>query len=136
MTLAEKIFALHAVFPFSRLKPEELLIVATAFTPRRFQPGQIVCPAGEPLGHLFVKIEGDLVDARGEALPPVVGASSLLTGQQDRFTMTAGPAGYRALLLPRGKLFTVINECPVLLTGFFQIPMLGADYGYNATSSP
>jgi signal-transduction protein with cAMP-binding, CBS, and nucleotidyltransferase domain len=136
MTLAEKLFALHAVFPFSRLKPEELLIVATAFSPRRFLPGQVVCPAGEPLGHLYVKIEGDLVDERGQTLQPVVGAPSLLTGQHDRFTMMAGTVGYHALLLPRGKLFTVINECPVLLAGFFQIPMLGIDYGHSATSSP
>lgn len=128
MTLAEKIFALHAVFPFSQLQPEELLIVATAFSPRRYAPGHVICPVGESLTRLYVRVAGDLVDDHGTALAPVVGTPSLLIGQHARFTISAGPEGYHALLLPRGKLFTVINECPILLTGFFQIPLLGIDY--------
>ena len=136
MTLAEKIFALHAVFPFSQLQSEELLIVATAFSPRLFTPGQIVCAAGESLGRLYVRVSGDLVDAHGTPLQPVVGAPSLLTGQQARFTIVAGPKGYHGLQLPRGKLFTVINECPILLTGFFQIPLLGIDYDRASAPTP
>ncbi len=136
MTLAEKIFALHAVFPFSQLQSEELLIVATAFFPRRYAPGQVICPVGESLSRLYVRVAGDLVDDHGTPLQPVVGTPSLLTGLRARFTISAGPEGYHALLLPRGKLFTVINECPLLLAGFFQIPLLGIDYARPEAPKP
>lgn len=135
MTLAEKVFALHAVFPFSQLRSEELLIVATAFQPRSFGAGRLICPRGEPLNRLYVKVDGDLVDERGIRLPAIVGTASLLAGQASPVAISTGPEGYRALLLARGKLFTVVNECPILLAGFFQIPLAGIDE-QRATSFP
>lgn len=42
--------------------------------------------------------------------------------------MLAGRRGYRPLAISRGKFFTLVNECPSLLVGFFQLPLLGVDY--------
>ncbi|MFA5262414.1 MAG: hypothetical protein WC378_01215 [Opitutaceae bacterium] len=137
MTLSEKIFYLHAVLPFSQLGPEELLIAATAFYPRNFQPGTVICPKGETMNKLYVRVGGSLTDDRGRIMQAVVGTTCLLTGQPTPLTILAGSEGYRGLLLQRGKFFTLINECPVLLTGFFKIPLLGIDYGDTpATAKP
>jgi hypothetical protein len=134
MTLSEKIFALHAVFPFSQLRTEELLIVATAFSPRSFPAGTTICPAGETLNKLYVQTRGSLVDDKGRVMQSVVGTTCLLTGQPTPFPIIAGSQGYQGLLLQRGKFFTLINECPVLLSGFFKIPLLGIDY--DETTEP
>jgi CRP-like cAMP-binding protein len=134
MTLSEKILALHARPPFSQLKTEELLIAATAFSPRSYKPGTILCSRGETINKLYVRVSGNLVDDQGRILQSVVGTTCLLTGQPTPFSVFAGSEGYQGLLLPRGKFFTLINECPALLTGFFRIPLLGIDYGLSTTS--
>lgn len=129
MTISEKIFALNAVFPFSQLQPEELFILASAVTPRTYSPGRLICPAGEVIQRLYVRVTGSMVSAEGGVMQPVVGTTCLLTGQPSYLTIAAGPEGCTALVLPRGKFFTAINECPNLLTGFLQMPLLGVDYG-------
>lgn len=128
MTLSEKLLALHAVYPFSLLRSEELLTIATAMRPHRFDPGAILCEEGGVISRLYVRVEGDAVDARGTPMQAVLGTTILLTGKPAPFTIKAGPAGYAALSLPRGKFFTVVNECPALLAGFFRMPLLGVDY--------
>ncbi len=135
MTLSEKIFALHAVSPFSQLKPEELLIAATAFSPRSYEPGTVICPAGQTINRLYVRVKGSMVDEQYRLMQSVVGTTCLLTGQATPFSILAGKNGYKGLILPRGKFFTLINECPVLLTGFFKMPLLGIDYIDSPTST-
>lgn len=49
----------------------------------------------------------------------------LLTGCDVPIRIQAGPEGYRALCIPRGKFLTIVNECPTLLAGFFEMPILG-----------
>lgn len=128
MTLAQKLLALHAVFPFSLLRSEELLTIATAMTVQRFAPGHLICEQGGVINRLYVRIEGDAVGRNGTTMQAVVGTTILLTGKPAPFAIRAGDAGYLALSLPRGKFFTVINECPALLAGFFRMPLLGVDY--------
>ncbi len=128
MTLSEKLLALHAVYPFSLLRSEELLTIATAMRPHRFDPGAILCEEGGVISRLYVRVEGDAVDARGTPMQAVLGTTILLTGKPAPFAIKAGSAGYVALSLPRGKFFTVVNECPALLAGFFRMPLLGVDY--------
>lgn len=125
MILAEKILLLRAVFPFSRLKPEELLIIATAASVRTFAPGRIITTPGGTLHHLFIRVSGDLVNDAGTPLQPVLGTTPLLTGCEVPIRIQAGPEGYCGLTIPRGKFLTIVNECPNLLVGFFEMPLLG-----------
>ncbi len=136
MTLAEKIFALRAQFPFSRLRPEELLVVATAATEREFEPGRVVAARGGTLHHLLVRVGGSLLDDSGRPSHPVVGTTVLLTGCEVPYTLRAGPDGFRALCLPRGKLLTIVHECPLLLIGFFEMPIFAAPSGEAPAASP
>jgi hypothetical protein len=131
--LAEKIFALRALFPFSQLRPEELLIIATAVTERKLPPGRIVVRAGGTLNHLLIRVAGDLVNDRGTVLHPIVGTTVLLTGCDVPYAVRSGPKGYEGLCLPRGKFLTIVNECPTLLVGFFQMPIVA---GSSAPSEP
>jgi len=133
MSLSDRLLALHAVFPFSTLRAEELLTIATATAAHRFPPGHLICEQGGMLQRLYVRIDGDAVDAAGTRMQPVLGTTILLTGKPAPFSILAGPDGYQALSLPRGKFFTVIVECPTLLNGFFQMPLLGVDYRGNPT---
>ncbi len=104
MTLAEKLLALHAVPPFTALRSEELLTVATAMTVQRFKPDQVICEAGGIINRLYVRVDGDALGLNGTVMQRVLGTTILLTGKAAPFAITAGPAGYVALALPRGKL--------------------------------
>lgn len=115
---APRIFALNATPPFDRLPATSLLILADATEERIYKPGQIVCPADYVPDFLHIRIQGDILDASGRALPPVVGVSSLLSGAPLKQTITAGPAGCRALVLPRGKFLTLVHERPDLIPAF------------------
>ena len=134
MTLAEKLLALHAVPPFSALRSEELLTIAAAMAVHRFKPSHLICEEGGVINRLYVRVSGSAVGPDGTEMQPVVGTTILLTGKAAPFAITAGPEGYLALSLPRGKFFTVINECPLLLAGFFRMPLLGVDYSGEARS--
>ncbi len=134
MTLAEKLLALHAVPPFTALRSEELLTIAAAMAVHHFKPGHLICEEGGVINRLYVKVSGAAVGPDGTEMQPVVGTTILLTGKAAPFAITAGPEGYVALSLPRGKFFTVINECPLLLAGFFRMPLLGVDYSGEAGS--
>lgn len=136
MTLAEKLLALKAVKPFDLLRSEELLTIATAMTVHSFKPDAVICEAGGVINRLYVRVEGDAVGIGGTAMQHVVGTTILLTGKAAPFAIKAGPAGYMALALPRGKFFTVINECPALLAGFFRMPLLGVDYAGLPAAAP
>jgi len=120
-SLAEKTFVLASVYPFSLLKAEELVIVASAFVPCLHAAGSRVVQAGEALGCLHVRVAGSLVDAEGREAAPVLGCGSLLAGRAPAVSLVAGASGYSALLLPRGRFHTVINECPVLLSGLLRL---------------
>jgi len=133
MTLSEKAFALHGIFPFSELNAEELLIAATAFSVREFPAGSPICAAGESLNKLYVCAKGHLVNDRGEKMHLVVGATCLLAGAVTPFPIMAGDEGCVALLLPRGKFHTLINECPLLLRGLFRLRMIGVDTKRDGT---
>ncbi len=135
MTLAERLLALKAVKPFDLLRSEELLTIATAMTVHRFKPDAVICEAGGVINRLYVRVEGDAVGIGGAVMQHVVGTTILLTGKAAPFAIKAGPAGYVALSLPRGKFFTVINECPALLAGFFRMPLLGVDYAGKPAAS-
>ena len=120
-SLAERTFLLASIYPFSLLKAEELVIVASAFVQCSHKPGSRVVQAGEALSCLQVRVSGSLVDSQGKEAPAVLGGGSLLAGRAPAQTLVAGPSGYAALLLPRGRFHTVINECPVLLTGLLRL---------------
>lgn len=133
LSVAEKVLALHAVTPFDALSPEELLIVAAAAEPAEFAPGRVLCHAGGTLNRLYVRVDGDVVDDAGTVMQPVIGTTLLMTGITAPFRMLAGPQGYRALAISRGKFFTLVNQCPALLIGFFRMPLLGVDYAAPTT---
>ena len=136
MTLAEKLLALKAVKPFDLLRSEELLTIATAMTVHSFKADAVICEAGGVINRLYVRVQGEAVGIGGTAMQHVVGTTILLTGKAAPFAIKAGPAGYVALALPRGKFFTVINECPALLAGFFRMPLLGVDYAGMPAAAP
>lgn len=133
LSIAEKALALQAVAPFDALVPAELLIVAAAAEPVAFAPGRVLCHSGATLSRLYVRLAGDVVDPAGTAMQPVIGTTLLLTGITAPFSMLAGPDGYRALSISRGKFFTLVNQCPALLIGFFRMPLLGVDYAGPAS---
>ena len=136
MIVAERIFALRALFPFSLLKPEELLIIASAVSERTLPAGRILARRGGTLSHLFIRVEGDLVNDQGATLHPIVGTTVLLTGCEVPYDVIAGPEGYHGLVLPRGKFLTVVNECPSLLVGFFHMPIVGIDAARTTAGAP
>lgn len=128
LSLSERLLALREVEPFCGLRPAELLTIASATQAQRFAPGAVLCPRQGMIQRLYIRISGAAVDEAGHPMQAVIGTTILLTGQAAPFAIHAGPAGLEALVLPRSKFFTIINECPSLLVGFFRMPLLGVDY--------
>lgn len=128
LSLGERLLALRRVMPFCTLRPAELLTIASATHTQRFAPGAVLCPRHGVIQRLYIRIEGQAVDEEGRPMQPVIGTTILLTGQPAPFAILAGSEGLGALVLPRSKFFTIINECPSLLVGFFRMPLLGVDY--------
>lgn len=128
LSLGERLLALRAVEPFAGLRPGELLTIASATQSQRFAPGAVLCAPQGIIQRLYIRIDGGAVDESGHPMQAVIGTTILLTGQPAPFGIHAGPAGLHALVLPRAKFFTIINECPSLLVGFFRMPLLGVDY--------
>ncbi|MCB1553927.1 MAG: cyclic nucleotide-binding domain-containing protein [Xanthomonadales bacterium] len=128
LSVSERLLALSRVAPFSSLRPDELMTIASATHARQFAPGSLLCPKQGIIQRLYIRIEGCAVDEAGTPMQPVVGTTILLTGRPAPFAIHAGPEGMLALVLPRSKFFTVIHECPALLVGFFRMPLLGVDY--------
>lgn len=128
LSLGERLLALRRVMPFCTLRPAELLTIASATHAQRFAPGAVLCPRQGVIQRLYIRIDGQAVDEEGRPMQPVIGTTILLTGQPAPFAILAGREGFGALVLPRSKFFTIINECPSLLVGFFRMPLLGVDY--------
>src|SRR5690554_4590341 len=106
MSLADKLFALQSVHPFSLLRADELLTIATATSLHRFASGHLLCAEGAVIQRLYVRVAGSAVDPQGNPMQPVLGTTILLTAKPAPFPILAGPEGYTALALPRGKFFT------------------------------
>ena len=114
MSPVEIMFALQGRAPFDSLTDGELEIVAAVTTERRFGAKALVLGPGEPFQRLLIRLEGDW-KAEDQALPPVLGIESLLSGAEGPGKIRAGDEGVRCLIISRGHFFTLINECPALL---------------------
>ena len=120
MTLIDRLFALRNTPPFDQLRESELVLIAAAVRPKKFEPGEIIGDAGRPLRHLYVNIEGSAAVGSGEEAPRVFGAVSLLFGTPLEQTIRAGAAGATYLLVRRAHFHTILNECPGLIVGLLR----------------
>ena len=117
MTLTERIFALSRLPGFDQLPADELLAVAASMTERRYNPGDVVVPAGVSMWHLLVVVRGQLhSEPSRQAAPAVIGADLLLTNRPVPEALRADEEhGAVCLRMNKGHFFTVVNECPALL---------------------
>lgn len=115
MTSVERLFALRCLPLLDRLRDAEIGLVARACQVRDYGSGEQVASADRPLQHLHVIAEGS-VEREGARLPRVFGEASLLLGRVPGAPLIAGSSGARCLLLARGHFFTLVNECPWLMT--------------------
>ncbi|HYE51814.1 MAG TPA: cyclic nucleotide-binding domain-containing protein [Azospirillaceae bacterium] len=121
MTTADRLFTLRGTVPFDRLRSSELTVISEVVRERVWQPGDIICAAGEPVANLYITSDGGARFAGGEPLQPVFGAVSLLFDRPAPEPILADvPSGSRTLMIPKRHFFTIINECPGLLVGFFE----------------
>ncbi len=86
---------------------------------RRFQPGEIVLHAGEPVNHFYMVGQGDAEVWDG--LPTAIarlsanqffGEVELMGNQEAIATVRAGNAPLELGLLPRAHFFTIMDESP------------------------
>ncbi|HYC02384.1 MAG TPA: cyclic nucleotide-binding domain-containing protein [Azospirillaceae bacterium] len=121
MTTADRLFTLRGTVPFDRLRASELTVISEVVRERVWQPGDVICPAGEPVANLYITSDGGARFAGGDVLEPVFGAVSLLFDRPTPEPVIADQAsGSRTLIIPKRHFFTIINECPGLLVGFFE----------------
>jgi CRP/FNR family transcriptional regulator len=107
---------------FAGLDPEDLERIATLFTERRYDTGELIFAWGAEGDEMLIIIEGEVTVSRphqGSETPlrtvrsgDYVGELSLLRSQPRTANVTAGPKGVRGLILRRAELHAILEERP------------------------
>ncbi|MEW6235849.1 MAG: cyclic nucleotide-binding domain-containing protein [Candidatus Omnitrophota bacterium] len=121
MNLAQKIFALKKIPPFTELRDAELGLVVKVVRERRFSPGRIVANAGSSLSSLYVVLEGFFELEDGRVLLPIIGMSSLLFDYSLTQNLLSGKSGALCLTINKGHFYTLIHECPSFAAGLMKL---------------
>lgn len=123
MTLIERLFALKANPCFQSLDDSELAGIAQVAKLRCYAPGEPLAIAGQLLTRLYVVVAGQVENLQGQPMPPVIGAACLLGGLPLVVPLQASPVeGASCLLIAKGHFFTIVHQCPALVTGLVELP--------------
>lgn len=121
MNLTECLFCLKNIVPFSELRDVELGLVAQVIESHTFAPNQTIAAAGTILTRLYIVIDGAIYKEDGSPLPTILGTASLLFDYPVMQDLVTHPTQEtRCLILKKGHFFTMVNECPSFLVGFFS----------------
>ena len=96
------------------------ILIAEVAVPKRFEPGETVVEAGALPNRLLVVANGSVQgDSRAETDSEIsiIGVDALALERSFEETFVAGPDGATCLMISKGHFFTIINECPAILTG-------------------
>lgn len=121
MTIVEKLFALKQYPLFRILTDSELILIAELAVARSFAAGARIAGEKTVLNRLIIVGGGGVVrEETGEAEFPVIGIECLAGGDPVTGALVAGPDGAECLMISKGHFFTIINECPDILTRYLQ----------------
>ena len=128
MTVIEKLFALKRNRSFRHLHDSDLILIAEIAVPRQFEPGSTVAEAGTLPNRLLIVAKGsvhpDSTDASSGSGPEnrvsVIGIDALALEREFDQSFVAGSEGATCLMISKGHFFTIINECPAILTEHLQ----------------
>ena len=122
MTFVERVFALKQTPLFDSLEDSELILIAEVTVARQLAAGAIVAEAGSTPNRLTIVAEGAIVgETSGAPIFPVIGIDALVLDRPIEETLVAeSPGGAECLLIAKGHFFTLINECPKILTGYLK----------------
>lgn len=125
MTLSEKIFALKSITPFDGLRDGELALIAQEARAKQYRAGEVICGPDHPIRSLHVVIGGSAIRLGDNASLPIFGIKAMLFNSDPGVTVVGGDEGAACLLIRRGNLFTIANECPSLIVGFLALAETG-----------
>ena len=118
----DRVVALQRVPMFGGIDPEDLERIATLFTERRYDTGELIFAWGAEGDEMLIIVEGEVTVSRpqegsGGHIRTVrsgdyVGELSLLRGQPRAANVTAGPEGVRGLILRGAELHAILEERP------------------------
>jgi hypothetical protein len=118
----DRVVALQRVPMFSGIDPEDLERIATLFTERRYDTGELIYAWGAEGDEMLIIVEGEVTVSRPQEGSPgpirtvrsgdYVGELSLLRGQPRTANVTAGPEGVRGLILRGAELHAILEERP------------------------
>jgi CRP-like cAMP-binding protein len=104
------------IAPFSRLDGDEVGVVCDVAVLKRYAPGEWIARAGRVASRVSIVVEGSVEGAPGR----VFGMLGLLTGTPGLLDLKAGPEGAACLHVRRGPFFTIVHECPEILTWILE----------------
>jgi len=102
--------------PFDRLDPDEVSTLAGVASARRYEPGEVIVAAGQPVGWITIILEG----GAQEDPEKILGMLPALFGAPQAQTVHAGAQGAMCLRIRRGQLYTIIFECPEILAWLLE----------------
>ena len=118
----DRVVAFQRVPMFGGIDPEDLERIATLFTERRYDSGELIFAWGAEGDEMLIIVEGEVTVSRpqegsGGHIRTVrsgdyVGELSLLRGQPRAANVTAGPEGVRGLILRGAELHAILEERP------------------------
>jgi HEAT repeat protein len=118
----DRVVALQRVPMFAGIDPEDLERIATLFTERRYDTGELIYAWGAEGDEMLIIVEGEVTVSRPQDASEghirtfrsgdYVGELSLLRGQPRTANVTAGPEGVRGLILRGAELHAILEERP------------------------
>jgi hypothetical protein len=121
MTIIDKLLALRALPPFDQVREAEIVLIAGVCQPRQYAPHAIVCSPEKRLQKLHIVIGGRVAGEKTPGDLKIIGAPQLLYHLTCVDTYRAAEDGATCLLINKGNFFTIVNECPSLITGFMAL---------------
>ena len=108
--------ALARLPPFDRLDPDEVSTLASVASARRYEPGEVILAAGQPVGRITIVLEG----SAQEDSEKVLGLLPALLGFPQAQTLHASAQGAMCLRIRRGQFYTIVFECPEILAWLLE----------------
>ncbi len=126
LTTIEKLESLSRVDIFSRLGPQELLVLATRSIVETYPKGHVIYSEGETAHHIYNLISGRIELKRQSAQPEEVGPGGsfgalAVLGRQPRFFTVIALEKCRCIKVDRDAFWEMVEDYPAASRGIFEV---------------
>lgn len=124
--LMERLTILEKFTPFNLISKHELLVIAQASYIVNYRPGSIIAPSGIVPQFVLLVAQGAVLGGDSSTLDGLIGLEVVLFDTPLSDDLCADSVrGARCLHLQKDHVFTMLHECPGILSGLIESQLGG-----------